>query len=153
MRFMRGALRSRSRRPNLADVLTAEQRRRCMARIGSKNTTPEIVVRRILFALGYRFRLHGKHLPGRPDIVMPGRNLVILVHGCFWHGHRGCKRAARPASNVRFWNAKLDANVTRDQVVRQNLRKLGWRVLIIWECRTRRPGLDRHLESLIRRYR
>jgi DNA mismatch endonuclease (patch repair protein) len=135
----------------MVDVLTLEQRRRCMAGVGSKNTTPEIVVRRVLYALGYRFRLHRKDLPGNPDIVLPKKKTVIFVHGCFWHGHRGCKRADRPTSNVSFWNSKLDRNIDRDKRVQRQLRELGWHSAVIWECQTRRPGLDQRLQKLFRR--
>lgn len=108
-----------------------------MSRVKGKNTTPERVVRGILHRLGFRFRLHRRSLPGKPDIVLAKRRTVIFVHGCFWHGHSGCSRASRPSSNVAFWNAKLDLNHRRDEKVRRELRTLGWRVVVVWECQTR----------------
>lgn len=108
-----------------------------MSRVRSAHTEPELLVRRTAHGLGYRYRLHCKELPGRPDLVFPKHQAVIFVHGCFWHGHRGCRRSTRPASNVGFWNAKLDANAKRDRANIEKLRKLGWRVLVIWECQAR----------------
>jgi DNA mismatch endonuclease (patch repair protein) len=136
----------------VVDILTPEQRQRCMSQVGSKNTTPEILVRRLLHALGYRFRLHRKDLPGTPDIVIPKLKSVILVHGCFWHSHRGCHRASRPETNVQFWKSKLDANIRRDRTVRHRLRKLGWRILVVWECQTRNANLERRLRVFLRRH-
>ena len=105
-----------------------------MAQVKSENTSPELAVRKLLHRLGYRFRLHRKDLPGKPDIVLPKYKTVIFVHGCFWHGHPGCKRAARPTSNTDFWNKKLDRNIERDRKAREELEKTGWRVITIWEC-------------------
>jgi len=105
-----------------------------MARIEGKNTGPELAVRSLLHALGYRFRLHRKDLPGSPDIVLPGRKAVIFVHGCFWHGHR-CKRGSRaPKTNSDYWTKKLAGNVARDEKRQTELVSLGWRVLVVWEC-------------------
>jgi DNA mismatch endonuclease (patch repair protein) len=108
-----------------------------MAGIQGKNTKPEMIVRRMLFASGYRFRLHRRDLPGAPDIVMPGRKVAIFVHGCFWHLHHGCRYAKMPATRPDFWKAKLEANVARDRRTIQMLQTLGWRVLCVWECVTR----------------
>lgn len=116
------------------DRLTPEQRSRLMSRIGSKNTKPEITVRRLVFSLGYRYRLHSKHLPGSPDLVFPGRKRVIFVNGCFWHGHSGCRFSRLPKSRVEFWQTKIEHNRERD---RENIAALeadGWRVLTIWQC-------------------
>jgi DNA mismatch endonuclease, patch repair protein len=105
-----------------------------MARIKGKDTGPEKAVRSILHALGYRFRLHRRSLPGSPDIVFPGRKAVVCVHGCFWHGH-GCKQASyAPKSNADFWSRKLTQNIARDARTRAELEALGWRVLVVWEC-------------------
>lgn len=105
-----------------------------MARIKGKDTGPEKAVRSFLHALGYRFRLHRKDLPGSPDIVLPGRKAVIFVHGCFWHGH-GCKRGSRaPKTNADYWTRKLAGNVARDAKRQAELVVLGWRVLVVWEC-------------------
>ena len=111
-----------------------------MSGIRSKDTIPELIVRKALFARGYRFRLHSKHLPGSPDIVLPKHHLVIFVHGCFWHLHQGCKYSRIPSSRADFWKEKLNANAARDKEVVKGLKKLGWRVLIVWECHIR--GLE-----------
>jgi DNA mismatch endonuclease, patch repair protein len=107
-----------------------------MARIGPKNTAPEIVVRRILHRLGFRFRLHRRDLPGTPDIVLVRQRIVLQVHGCFWHRHGGCRFAYTPKSRVEFWSAKFARNVIRDEEVAQKLTALGWRTHVIWECET-----------------
>lgn len=105
-----------------------------MARVKGKDTRPERAVRSLLHAMGYRFRLHRKDLPGSPDIVLPGRSAVIFVHGCFWHGH-GCKRGSRaPKANADYWARKLAGNVARDARTRAELEALCWRVLVVWEC-------------------
>jgi len=105
-----------------------------MARIGQKNSNPEIVVRQLLHAMGYRFRLHAKELPGRPDIVMRPRRKVIFVHGCFWHRHEGCRRTTTPKTRREFWEAKFEANEARDRRVQAELVEAGWRYLVVWEC-------------------
>ena len=108
-----------------------------MSRIKGKNTKPELVVRSLLHKSGYRFRLHKKDLPGRPDIVLPKYKLIILVHGCFWHRHERCSFAYKPKSRMEFWDKKFQQNVERDKSNRQNLEKLGWKVVVIWECETK----------------
>jgi len=108
-----------------------------MARVRGVNTKPEKVVRSFLHTLGYRFRLHVNDLPGKPDIVLVRHRKIIFVHGCFWHGHRGCRRSQRPSSNRGFWNKKLSGNIERDKKHIRTLRRLGWRTLVIWECQTR----------------
>ena len=108
-----------------------------MSRVRGQNTKPEIKVRSALHKLGYRFRLHRKDLPGTPDIVMPKYRTVIFVHGCFWHGHAGCKRSARPTSRTDYWNAKIDRNMQRDGAAVAQLATLGWTVLTLWECELR----------------
>jgi DNA mismatch endonuclease, patch repair protein len=108
-----------------------------MAGIKGKNSQPELLVRRMLFASGYRFRLHRRDMPGTPDIVMPGRKVAIFVHGCFWHHHQGCRYAKMPATRPDFWKTKLEANVERDSRAVEKLQALGWRVLCVWECSTR----------------
>ena len=116
------------------DNLSAEQRSANMRRIRSANTNPELVLRRLIHQLGYRFRLHRKDLPGRPDIVFPGRRKVILAHGCFWHQHPGCREGRIPGSRVDYWGPKLDRNQIRDATNQARLEEQGWKVLVIWEC-------------------
>lgn len=107
-----------------------------MARVRQRDTKPELVTRRTLHALGYRFRLHVKGMPGTPDIVLKRHRAVVLVHGCFWHGHGGCSRSALPETNHDWWQAKIDGNHTRDLRTLKDLEDLGWRVLVVWECET-----------------
>lgn len=121
----------------MVDVVSPADRSRMMAGIQGKNTKPELIVRRMLFSSGYRFRLHRRDLPGAPDIVMPGRKVAVFVHGCFWHRHQGCRLAKMPATRPEFWKAKLEANVARDRRAVEKLQALGWRVLWVWECSTR----------------
>ena len=118
----------------MIDVVSPKTRSRMMAGIKGKNTKPELMVRRALFAQGYRFRLHRKELPGSPDVVLPGRNLAVFVHGCFWHGHAACRLAKMPATRTEFWQAKLERNKNRDIKSIAALAELGWRVLVVWEC-------------------
>lgn len=121
----------------MVDRLTPQRRSWLMSRIGGKNTTPEIRVRKAAHALGLRFRLHRKELPGTPDIVFPKRRVVLFVHGCFWHRHPGCRKATAPSSE--FWAKKFASNVQRDRRAAADLKKLGWRVVTIWECETKDP--------------
>ena len=120
------------------DTLTKERRSWNMAQIRGKDTKPERIVRSILHRLGARFRLHRTDLPGKPDIVLPRYGLIILVHGCYWHRHPRCKKTTTPKQNSNFWAAKFESNVQRDKKVRRELKKLGWNVLVVWECETRR---------------
>jgi DNA mismatch endonuclease (patch repair protein) len=108
-----------------------------MSRVHGGDTEPERIVRSLLHTMGYRFRLHVRKLPGNPDVVLPRRHRVVFVHGCFWHGHKRCTRAGRPATRVAFWNRKIDGNVVRDAAVRKRLKALGWKVLVIWQCETK----------------
>ena len=120
------------------DTITSAQRSSLMSRIRSKNTKPELKVRSILHGLGYRFRLHRKDLPGRPDIVLPRHKKIVLVQGCFWHGH-GCVLASTPKSNQGYWNAKISGNRARDVRNRESLERQGWKILELWECEMRDP--------------
>jgi DNA mismatch endonuclease (patch repair protein) len=108
-----------------------------MAKVKNKNTKPEMVVRSLLHRLGFRFRLQHEGLPGRPDIILPRWKVVVYVHGCFWHGHEGCRKGAKPTSNVEFWDQKLSTNKKRDEHNYGELRRLGWRPLTVWECETK----------------
>jgi len=116
------------------DKLTPEHRSWNMSRIRSADTKPELIVRSLLHRMGYRFRLHQKNLPGKPDIVLPKYKTVIFVHGCFWHRHEECKYAYMPKSRRKFWNDKFKANIERDKTVKQQLKNFGWKVNIVWEC-------------------
>ncbi|MGY4816642.1 very short patch repair endonuclease [Pseudomonas chlororaphis subsp. piscium] len=116
------------------DRLTPKHRSWLMSRIGSKDTKPELAVRRLVFSMGYRYRLHYKCLPGSPDLVFLGPKKVIFVNGCFWHGHFGCRDGHLPKSRVEFWRAKIDRNRERDQENIASLEANGWQVLTIWEC-------------------
>lgn len=129
----------------MTDTVDRATRSRMMAGIRSKNTKPELLVRSWLHRRGFRFRLHGAGLPGRPDLVFKQYRAVVFVHGCFWHRHSRCRYASIPASNQSFWRAKFEANTARDLKVRRQLRQLGWRVLVLWECET---GNSRKLERL-----
>ncbi|THF61408.1 DNA mismatch endonuclease Vsr [Pseudothauera nasutitermitis] len=121
----------------MSDPLAGERRSALMRSVRRSDTTPEIVVRRLLHALGVRFRLHRKDLPGTPDIVLPGRRTVIFVHGCFWHRHEGCSKATFPKTRRDFWSEKFVANVARDVAKTAALEGDGWKVRIVWECETR----------------
>jgi DNA mismatch endonuclease (patch repair protein) len=123
----------------MVDSLTPAQRSERMSRIRSSNTKPEIYLRKALHRLGFRFRLHGRKLPGKPDIILPKHKAVVFVHGCFWHRHQGCKVATIPKTNTDFWLAKFARNVERDGVVIQKLQDEGWRVFVTWECETDTP--------------
>ena len=115
----------------------SEQRSRNMSAIKSKNTKPEIKVRKLLHSMGYRFRLHSKDLPGSPDIVLPKYKTVIFVHGCFWHRHENCKYASNPKTRKEFWNKKFTENKKRDSEIQEKIKNLDWRSVVIWECETK----------------
>jgi DNA mismatch endonuclease (patch repair protein) len=134
----------------MADVFTPEKRSWIMSRVRGRDTRPEILVRSFVHRMGYRFRTHRRELPGNPDIVLRRHGKAILVHGCFWHGHKYCPRSRRPTTNEIFWSDKLDANKRRDKRFRQALRRLGWKVLVVWECETKKPEqLLRKLERFL----
>ena len=134
----------------MADVLNREQRRYCMSRIRAKDTRPEIIVRRSVHCMGYRFRLHQRKLPGSPDIVLSRHRKVIFVHGCFWHRHHCRYGRVRPATNKEFWEKKRQGNVDRDRRNVKALRRMGWNVLVAWECWTRDiPKLERRLRDFL----
>ncbi len=121
----------------MTDIYSPEKRSEVMGRVRATGTKPELAVRQIAHAMGYRFRLHGDRLPGRPDLVFPRHRKVIFVHGCFWHGHDGCGKAVVPVTNHEFWERKLTRNRERDREIVVALTAVGWRVLIIWECETK----------------
>jgi DNA mismatch endonuclease, patch repair protein len=122
----------------MVDRLTADRRSALMSRVRSRNTGPEMAVRKISHRLGYRFRLHRTDLPGTPDLVFPRLKSVILVHGCFWHRHVNCPKASTPKTRISFWTSKFARNVERDVIAKRSLKGMGWRVLTIWECQIKR---------------
>lgn len=132
-----------------SDRFTPERRSEIMRQVKSTNTSPELFVRKLLHRLGFRFRLHRKDLPGKPDIVLPRFHAVIFVNGCFWHQHPRCRRAALPVANHEWWSQKLTRNAQRDRANTVELRKLGWIVLTVWECEISKTG---HLEARLRRF-
>jgi DNA mismatch endonuclease (patch repair protein) len=132
----------------MPETFTRAERSRIMAAVRSQDTTPEIIVRRLVHALGYRFRLHRRDLPGKPDIVFPRLLKAIQVHGCFWHRHACDAGQSTPATRLDYWNAKFARNVERDRRNLRALRRLGWSVLVVWECQTRtskRDALERRI--------
>lgn len=131
------------------DTVSPAQRSALMARIRSKNTRPELTVRSLLHRIGYRFRLHDAKLPGRPDIVLPRHRKIILVHGCFWHGH-DCQLASKPKSNTSYWSEKFASNRARDAKHKEALMASGWSVLELWECEIRQlEGLEETLRTFM----
>ena len=137
----------------MVDRISEEHRSWNMSRIKGRNTRPEVLLRSLLHRAGFRFRLHGRKLPGRPDIVLPRFRTVVLVHGCFWHRHPGCKNATTPGTNQEFWLRKFAGNVTRDARNVQSLRALGWRVYVIWECEVPNGSSVRRLLRGLQRMR
>lgn len=135
------------------DNRSKEARSRNMSNIPSKNTKPEEMVRKYLFAHGLRYRKNVSKLPGKPDIVLPKYKTVVFVNGCFWHGHEGCKYFVPPKTNTEFWYAKFQYNQERDARNYQKLRDLGWCILIVWECEIRHGDADKRLEKLIEEIR
>jgi len=132
------------------DSLSQKERSERMSRIHGKDTKPELIVRRLTWALGYRYRLHAHRLPGCPDLVFSSRKKVIFVHGCFWHQHRGCRQYRMPKSRLDFWLPKLQGNRERDRVIRTKLRGMGWRILVIWECELKNTTLiARRIEQFL----
>lgn len=136
----------------MPDVFTPTKRSEVMSRIRGSDTKPELAVRSMLHGMGYRFRLHRRDLPGRPDVVLTRYRTVVFVHGCFWHRHAGCSYATTPSTRTAFWQAKFDANVERDRRQVRALRQDGWSVVTVWACELRHPErvarrLDRHLRK------
>jgi DNA mismatch endonuclease (patch repair protein) len=134
------------------DTLTPSERSARMSRVRNKDTKPELAVRRLVFSMGYRFRLYSKQLPGRPDLVFPGMKKVIFVHGCFWHRHpaKTCALARLPKSRLDFWLPKLEANRRRDVVQQRKIRRMGWSVMVVWECQLRKTAvLEQRLSKFL----
>lgn len=133
----------------MADIVDQKTRSRMMSGIGGKNTKPELALRKALHARGYRYRLHHRKLPGRPDIVMPSRRIVIFVHGCFWHRHPECRYATTPTTRPEFWAQKFERNVERDAENVAALQDVGWRVAVVWECGLKPAVFEANLNQLI----
>ncbi|PAW92266.1 very short patch repair endonuclease [Mucilaginibacter sp. MD40] len=120
-----------------------------MSRIRAKNTRPELLVRKAIFAKGFRYRLHGKDLPGKPDLVLSKYKTVIFIHGCFWHGHHGCRKAVMPKSNTDYWQPKILRNQLRDEEHIEKLKKAGWRIIVLWECALRKKNIDAAIAEVV----
>lgn len=134
----------------MADVHDKKTRSYNMSRIRGKNTKPELLVRRFLHARGYRYRLHVKDLPGKPDIVLPKYKTVIFVHGCFWHGHENCRYFVVPKTRTDWWLAKINGNTANDEKAEKALKDLGWRVITLWECSLKPATIDATLAALLK---
>ena len=132
----------------MSDVLTPVQRHLNMAAIHSASTKPELKLRRALWRLGFRYRINDRHLPGRPDIVLPKYRTAVFVHGCFWHGHKDCKYYTVPKTNTEFWETKVARNQERDQEVWRKLEAKGWSVIIVWECQLKKANLDETIDRV-----
>jgi DNA mismatch endonuclease (patch repair protein) len=128
------------------DTLSQDERSERMSRVRSKNTKPELIVRKLLTSMGYRYRLHQRSVPGNPDIVFSQRKKVIFVHGCYWHRHRNCPNCRLPKSNLKFWKPKLEGNKIRDLKNQRELTRAGWRFMVVWECEVK----DSHLGSRLK---
>lgn len=136
----------------MADVHDKETRSYNMSRIKGKDTKPEMLVRKFLHANGYRYRLHVKDLPGKPDIVLPKYKTVIFVHGCFWHGHEGCKYFVVPKTRTEWWLNKINTNKANDKKAVQTLKKQGWHIITLWECQLKPAKMESTLRKLISSY-
>lgn len=133
------------------DTLTPEQRHKNMQRIRSKDTKPEVLVRKFLFSQGFRYRKNDRRLPGHPDIVLPKYHTVVFVHGCFWHRHPDCSKASTPTNNREFWQQKFDKNVERDSREQEKLKEKGWHVIVVWECElSDKSKRNKRLDSLVK---
>lgn len=134
---------------NMADVHEPEIRSYNMSRIKGKDTKPEMLVRKFLFSNGFRYRLHDKKLPGKPDLVLPKHKTVIQVHGCFWHGHKGCKYFVIPKTRTKWWKEKIEGNIERDRIAEKELKSEGWKVIVIWECELKPDKREETLNQLL----
>jgi DNA mismatch endonuclease (patch repair protein) len=134
----------------MTDKISRDLRSQVMAKVRSVDTKPELLVRSLLHKMGFRFRLHRRDLPGRPDMCLPKHRVAIFVHGCFWHGHTCHHGSRRPATNQEYWNKKLDGNIRRDAAALKELRELGWKPLVIWECQTHESNFSDELLGRIR---
>jgi DNA mismatch endonuclease (patch repair protein) len=135
----------------MADVHTKEIRSYNMSMIKGKNTKPEMLVRKFLFANCYRYKLHDKSLPGKPDIVLPKYKTVIFVHGCYWHGHKNCKYFVVPKTRTEWWLNKINGNIANDEKAAKALKKQGWKIITIWECHLKSPKVAKTLNTLLKK--
>ena len=133
----------------MTDVHNKKTRSYNMSQIKSKNTLPELLVRKFLFKNGFRYRLHVKKLAGKPDIVLPKYQTIIFVQGCFWHGHKNCKYFSIPQTRTKWWTAKINVNITNDEKAKKTLKKDGWKVIEIWECQLKSKKIEKTLKRLI----
>ena len=131
------------------DCLTKQQRGFLMSKIRGKDTKPEMAIRRLIWGHGFRYRLHDKSLPGRPDLVFPGKHKIVFVHGCFWHGHT-CRKNKLPKTNTDFWSEKISRNRSRDRSTIKKLQRRGWKVMVIWECQVNDPIVGRRLLKFLK---
>ncbi len=132
------------------DVFDKQKRSSIMSTVKNRNTKPELIVRSMLHRMGYRFRIHRRDLPGNPDITLPKHKKIVFVHGCFWHGHKKCRRAKRPTTNQEFWNKKLNSNIKRDNKNVLELNKAGWQTLVVWSCEIKdKDNLMQRLQNFI----
>ncbi len=137
----------------MADIFDKKKRSQIMSRISGKNTKPEMIIRKSLFAKGFRYRKNDKRLPGKPDIVLPKYNTVIFIHGCFWHGHT-CKAGKLPETNIDFWKDKIGSNIVRDKKNMAELKKLKWKVIVIWQCELKNnSSINKSLQKLEKKIR
>jgi len=134
----------------MADRISREARSRNMANVKSKNTKPEMLIRKYLFSQGFRFRLHDKMLPGKPDIILPKYKTVIFVNGCFWHGHSNCKYFTIPKTRSEWWMEKINKNINNDSTAEIKLQELGWKVVKVWGCELKKSNIDHTLSGLLK---
>lgn len=138
----------------MADIFTKQKRSKIMSNISGKETKPEILVRKILFAKGFRYRKNDKRYPGKPDIVLPKYKTVIFINGCFWHGHKNCEKAKLPETNYNFWKNKIEGNIERDKRNYEQLKNLGWNVIVLWQCQlNNKRNIDKTIKDLIQNLR
>ena len=135
----------------MADKHSKEVRSYNMSQIKGKNTKPEMLVRKYLHAHGFRYRLHSKNLPGKPDIVLPKYKTIIFVHGCFWHGHKDCKYFVVPKTNTDFWLKKINGNISNDEKTIKALTENGWKIIVVWECELKKDNMDIKLDKIIKK--
>ncbi len=153
MKSRKKGARPKGIRPSMGDAGSSRNRlsrAEIMRRVGSEDTHPELTLRKALHAEGYRYRLHRRDLPGSPDIVFPSKRKAVFVHGCFWHRHPGCSRASTPKSNFSYWQEKFDRNVLRDIQALKELRSLGWKTMVVWECGLTKKSVAVTLDRVVR---